>query len=149
MTRKQKLLLEQSEKRQKINELLDKEDRSADENTELETLTARMQAMEPELRAAIVAEGETETRAATEFGDDPEGRELRALIGGASVGDIFAATVEHRSTTGQTAELQAHYGLAVNRHSILTPNRRAKLTPLSDTAEVVPVVNRGDPRGFV
>ena len=38
---------------------------------------------------------------------------------------------------------------AVNRHSILTPNRRAKLTPLSDTAEVVPVVNRGDPRGFV
>ena len=39
--------------------------------------------------------------------------------------------------------------LAVNRHSILTPNRRAKLTPLSDTAEVVPVVNRGDPRGFV
>ena len=39
--------------------------------------------------------------------------------------------------------------MIVNRHSILTPNRRAKLTPLSDTAEVVPVVNRGDPRGFV
>ena len=38
---------------------------------------------------------------------------------------------------------------SVNRHSILTPNRRAKLTPLSGTAEVVPVVNRGDPRGFV
>ena len=31
----------------------------------------------------------------------------------------------------------------------IDPNRRAKLTPLSDTAEVVPVVNRGDPRGFV
>ena len=43
----------------------------------------------------------------------------------------------------------ARRSLAVNRHSILTPNRRAKLTPLSDTAEVVPVVNRGDPRGFV
>ncbi len=38
---------------------------------------------------------------------------------------------------------------SVNRHSILPPNRRAKLTPLSGTAEVVPVVNRGDPRGFV
>ncbi len=37
----------------------------------------------------------------------------------------------------------------VKRLSILTPNRRAKLTPLSGTAEVVPVVNRGDPRGFV
>ena len=38
---------------------------------------------------------------------------------------------------------------AVKRLSILTPDRRAKLTPLSGTAEVVPVVNRGDPRGFV
>ena len=37
----------------------------------------------------------------------------------------------------------------VNRLSILTPNRRAKLPPLSGTAEVVPVANRGDPRGFV
>ena len=37
----------------------------------------------------------------------------------------------------------------VNRLSILTPNRRAKLTPLSGTAEVVPVADRGDPRGFV
>ena len=39
--------------------------------------------------------------------------------------------------------------LAVKRLSILTPDRRAKLTPLSGTAEVVPVVNSGDPRGFV
>ena len=51
--------------------------------------------------------------------------------------------------------LTMHAGLrrrlfrGVNRLSILTPNRRAKLTPLSDTAEVVPVANRGDPRGFV
>ena len=40
-------------------------------------------------------------------------------------------------------------GVDVKRLSILTPDRRAKLTPLSGTAEVVPVVNRGDPRGFV
>ena len=39
--------------------------------------------------------------------------------------------------------------LIVKRLSILTPDRRAKLTPLSGTAEVVPVANRGDPRGFV
>ena len=39
--------------------------------------------------------------------------------------------------------------LTVNRLSIMTPYRRAKLTPLRGTAEVVPVVNRGDPRGFV
>ena len=46
-------------------------------------------------------------------------------------------------------EFGGNVARGVNRHSILTPNRRAKLTPLSDTAEVVPVVNRGDPRGFV
>ena len=40
-------------------------------------------------------------------------------------------------------------GLLVNRRPKLTPNRRAILTPLSGTAEVVPVVNRGDPSGFV
>ena len=115
MTRKQKLLLEQSEKRQKINELLDKEDRSADENTELETLTARMQAIEPELRAAIVAEGAAETRDRTEFGDDAAGRELRALVADAGAGDIFAATLEHRATAGRTAELQQNFGLAPNQ----------------------------------
>ena len=32
------------------------------------------------------------------------------------------------------------HGLPVKRLSLLTPDRRAKLTPLSGTAEVVPVV---------
>ena len=115
MTRKQKLLIEQSEKRQKINELLEKEDRSADENTELESLTARMQAIEPELRAAIVAEGAAETRDRLDFGNDTAGRELRALVADASAGAIFSATLEHRATDGRTAELQQHFGLAPNQ----------------------------------
>ena len=39
--------------------------------------------------------------------------------------------------------------MSVKRLSILTPDRRAKLTPLSGTAEVVPVANRwGDRVGF-
>ena len=54
--------------------------------------------------------------------------------------------VAHEASTGAG---RYNKRLLVNRHSILTPNRRAKLTPLSGTAEVVPVVNRGDPRGFV
>ena len=114
MTRKQKLLLEQSEIRQRLNTLLDQAERSADEDSEMETRTARMQAIEPLLRAAIVAEGAAETRDRTEFGDDPEGRELRALIVGASVGEIFQAAVEHRATDGRTAELQAHVKLPAN-----------------------------------
>ena len=57
----------------------------------------------------------------------------------------FGVTVRHDD------EGWKHYADAwdVKRLSILTPDRRAKLTPLSGTAEVVPVVNRGDPRGFV
>ena len=74
-----------------------------------------MQALEPEMRAAIVAEGAAETRDRTEFGDDPEGRELRALVADASAGAIFAATLEHRATDGRTAELQQHFGLAPNQ----------------------------------
>ena len=58
MTNRQRLELEQSEKRQKINEFLGKETLSDTERTELDTLCQRMQKLEPELRAAIVAEPE-------------------------------------------------------------------------------------------
>ena len=57
MTSRQKLEIEQSEKRQRINALLGQSELSDDERGELETLTKRMQEMEVELRAAIVAEG--------------------------------------------------------------------------------------------
>ena len=53
------------------------------------------------------------------------------------------------ATAWSTTVHWIEYCWDVNRLSILTPDRRAKLTPLSGTAEVVPVVNRGDPRGFV
>ena len=58
MTPVQKLQLEQSQARQKINGILTKEDGevTAEERTELSTLTERSQEIEVELRAAIVAE---------------------------------------------------------------------------------------------
>ena len=43
-----------------------------------------------------------------------EDRELDGLIAGASIASIFGATLEHRSTEGQTAELQEHFGLSAN-----------------------------------
>ena len=55
----------------------------------------------------------------------------------AGLADIFTETLQNSRRGG------------VNRRPKLTPNRRAILTPLSGTAEVVPVVNRGDPSGFV
>ena len=64
----------------------------------------------------------------------------RRWSAGAPVYDALGARVEagHRFTRRVTANAQV-----VKRLSILTPDRRAKLTPLSGTAEVVPVVNRG------
>ena len=115
MTKRMKLLLEQSEKRQKLNGLLALDEMTDEQRGEMETLTARMQQLEPELRASIVAEAAAETRDRTEFGDNPEGRELRALVNDASAGAIFAATLEHRTTDGRTAELQQHFGLAPNQ----------------------------------
>ena len=73
----------------------------------------------------------------------------------ADAGRLDRSEQVHAELTALLEEL-AQVGLVageidkiVKRLSILTPDRRAKLTPLSGTAEVVPVVHRGDPRGFV
>ena len=58
MTASQKLTIKLSSARQKLNELLAIEERSEEQNTELETLTDSVQSLEPELRASIAAEGE-------------------------------------------------------------------------------------------
>ena len=86
---------------------------------------------------------------------------MSRLRGRAPRGDRCRAALPHghwKTTTlvaglrldGLTAPMVIDGAMnGVKRLSILTPDRRAKLTPLSGTAEVVPVVNRGDPRGFV
>ena len=72
--------------------------------------------------AAIVADPDPEIRETT---GEPADRELRALIDGASIGSIFAATLEHRATDGQTAELQTHLGLAPNQIPVAMLRGRA------------------------
>ena len=127
MTKLQKLLIEQSEGREKLNTLLDVEpDKLSDEQRgEMTTLTTRAVSIEPELRAALVAEKPTET---TELNNDTEARELTALISKASVADIFAATIEHRQTSGETAELQKHFKLGANQIPLRMLETRA-VTP--------------------
>ena len=56
MTALQKLLVKQSSIREKINSLLGLETRTEDQDAELVQLTAEGVAIEPEIRAAIVAE---------------------------------------------------------------------------------------------
>ena len=112
MKASQKIALEMSEKREKLNALLAVDEISEDQRTELGTLTSRLQELEVKARAAILAEGETTVTKTTVT--DGEGDELRSLIGRANVGAIFEAALEHRATDGVEAELQTHYRLPAN-----------------------------------
>ena len=118
MTKKQKLQLEQSEKRQKINDLLALDELTDEQRAELDTLTKRMQQIEPELRAAIVAEGDEEQRAAGLFandGGDGESAEVRQLRGKARLGAFVEAALEQRAVAGVEAELNAALEIPAGR----------------------------------
>ena len=114
MTPRQKIELRRSEIRSRLGEIAALAgDALTDEiGTERDGLMTELQVSEPQLRAAIEADGgETLTAA----GGDGEAAELRALMERASVGSIYACVVEHRSTDGATAELQEHFKLAGNQ----------------------------------
>ena len=103
-----KLQIEQSECRQKLNALFSKEERTAEETTELETLTTRAQAIEPELRAALVLVNEAEptgVEGATVI--DQETREKLELRAKCSVTNYFAARLQGRMPSGAEAEYSA------------------------------------------
>ena len=71
--------------------------------TERESLTQKQATVETEFRAALLAvTAEQETTVNVE---DTADRELRQLTVRASLGDVFAAAVEKRGTTGATHEL--------------------------------------------
>ena len=112
MKASQRVALEMSEKREKLNALLAVDELTEDQRAELGTLTTRLQELEIEARAAILAEGETTVTKTTVT--DGESDELRSLIGRANVGNIFEAALEHRATDGVEAELQTHYRLPAN-----------------------------------
>ena len=107
----QKLQIEQSEKRQKLNELLQLDERSDEQRGELETLTKRMQEIEVELRAAIVAEGDGEQETTREE-PDAELRERIELRGKASLGKFLIAAARGRLVDGPEAELQEAAGVS-------------------------------------
>ena len=156
MTAKQKLQIEQSEKRQRINELLAIDELSDEQRGELDTLAKRMQNLEVELRAAIVAEGDEQRAAAGQFGDDAKLRELESR---ASLGSIFDAVVNGRSPDGPEAELQQHYGIGENQIplSLIRPpaveEHRAVSPAPSDVgamqAPIIPAVFPGSVAAFL
>ena len=104
MTRLQKLQLEQSEIREKMGGLLDKEDKTAEDRTEMGQLSKRAQDLEVEVRAAIVID-EPETEVNTDE-DNPETRELASLRRRSSIYDFVDEAVHGRGVDGASQEFR-------------------------------------------
>ena len=106
MTNAQKLRLRLSQVRQRLNEIasLEGDDFSDEIRAEAETLQTEYRDLEIRNQAAIVAEGEAETRA-TE-GPDAERRERLELRSRASLTSYIQAALSGRQVSGAEAELQ-------------------------------------------
>ena len=111
MTTLQKLRLRLSEVRQRLNEISGLEgDAFSDEiRSEADTLQSEYADLETRHRAAIVAEGEDETRA--NEGPDAEARERLELRSKASLTTYLTAALSGRQVAGAEAELQAAAGI--------------------------------------
>ena len=113
MTNSQRITVRLSECRQAINTLLDVEERSDEQQAELEKLTGEVQKLEPELRAAIAAEPDPQTTIVD--GDDPETRERLELRGKLSLGGWLAAQLGEKSAIdpGALAEYRSACGVTM------------------------------------
>ena len=106
MTAKQRLQLEQSAKREKLNELLGLDTLTDEQRSELDTLTKRAQEIEVELRAAIVVEGEEEAETRGQFGNgDGEAAETRRLLGAATLADYLNPAAAGGALEGRAREV--------------------------------------------
>ena len=102
MTILQKLQLRQSEIRESINTLLGNDSRTEEQQGELEKLTGEGQSIEPEIRAAIVAEPDPETTI-TNTGD-PEQRERLEIRSKTGLADFLSAAAGGREVSGAAKE---------------------------------------------
>lgn len=129
MTALQKVQLRLSEIRKRLAELGAVEQMSDEQRTEIGTLRTEYGDLETRSQALIVGEsGETVEETVVE--GDAEEREYAELLETASLGEVFAATLAHRSTEGATAELQEHFkidGNAIPLDMLSTREDRARL----------------------
>ena len=108
MTILQKLHLRQSEIRESINALLGTDSRSDEQDAELSTLTAAGLAIEPEIRAAIVASPDPQ-EVVTPTGD-PEARERLEIRSKTGLADFLSAAAGGREVTGAAKDYAASVG---------------------------------------
>ena len=109
MTKRQKLTIEASEKRQRLNELLALDELTDEQRAELETLSKRMQQIEVEIRAAITAEAADEAEARGMFGTNGDGAPAatRRLLETVTLADYLGPATAGGALEGRAAELNA------------------------------------------
>ena len=127
MTVRQNIELRRSEIRQRLGAIaeIDGDGRTEAIASEQTALMVEIRESEPRLQAAIASE-EADSRLRNP--GDGEDAEHRALVGRASLGAIFAATLEHRATEGAVRELQEGLGLGFNQVPLQLMEHRA-VTP--------------------
>ena len=114
-TKFQAVQRQQSEKRSAFNKLNALPAPDDSQTAERDKLNGELDGLEVEYRAALDAL-EAEQIRETRQADDGEGRELRALVERANVGDVLVAAIEHRSAIdGPMGELQQFFELAPNQ----------------------------------
>ena len=126
MTHRGRLTIELSEKRERINALLGMPTAELTDElrAEMATVTTRLQAIEPELRAAIVAEENDPRLRGAQANGDGEHAEIRRVLNSSNMGRIITCSLEHRATEGAEDELQKHYKLAPNQIPLAMLARR-------------------------
>ena len=136
MTKKNQLLIEQSEIRQRLNALLGQETLDDGERTELETKTGRAQEVEVELRAAIIAEPDA-TRRRGRPRSTRRQRERLELRGKARLGRYVEAAMRGRAVDGAESELMSAAGVdGIPLELWEKPIEQRDITPAGSTVGV-------------
>ena len=144
MTDAQKLALRASEIRTRLAELAGIEEITDEQRAEIGTLRVEYATVETRAQAAIVAADEPKP-----VESNTEDREFAALVEGSSIADVFTAAIEHRSTDGETSELQSELNLNDNQIPLVmlreAEHRATGVTPAptnvgATQAEIIPAV---------
>ncbi len=128
MTKLQKIMVRQSEVRERLGEIAAVEELTDELKAEERTLSTELRDLEVKYRAAVAAEGKPDDNNGQAPVIDAETRALDRLVGRASIGGILQATLDQRSTDGAEAELQQHFGLSGNQIAVEQLETRA-VTP--------------------
>ena len=136
MRKSQKLMLEQSELREAVNDALAKDELTDTEREEMEKKTKRLQETEGEMRAAITLEAAEDSELRSEFTDDPETRELRGLELRSNVGNYVAAAMAGGRVGGAELEYNQALKLSEDRFPLrlLAPGQEQRASTAADAA---------------